>query len=276
MPLPASGPQLVMMLNILEKFDLGRMHDEHPLEYVHIVARAILLGFVERARHFGDPAFVDAPLERLLSDGYASEQASLLASDAALEVAGMAYREARTTTHVCVMDDDGNAVSLTHTLGSASGVVVPGLGFVFNNCMYQFNPNPGFPNSIAPGKSRLTGVTPTILLRDGAPWGAFGGLGGTRILTAILHTILNIVDLGLSPIEAVEAPRFHAESPWLELESRLSHAMGGRLQERGWRLRPSSRGYDKAFALAFAALRNGDGSMSGGSDPRGGGGIAYV
>jgi gamma-glutamyltranspeptidase / glutathione hydrolase len=176
---------------------------------------------------------------------------------------------------VCALDVDGNAVSLTHTLGSASAVITPGLGFIYNNCMYQFHPYPGHPNSIAPGKSRLTGICGTVVLKDGRPWLAVGALGGTRMQTAVLHTILNIVDHGRSPIEAVEAPRFVAESAWLEMESRLGE-FGPRLEAKGWRLRTSPRGYDLAFGLAFAALCHDDGSYLGGSDPRGGGGISFA
>jgi len=276
MPLPASGPQLAMMLNIFENLDLGDLHRADPAVYLHVVARVIQLCFSERARHFGDPEFTAPPLERLLSTDWAAAQLDLICGTDPIVVPGMDYLETKTTTNVCVIDSEGNAVAMTHTLGSASGVVVPGLGFVFNNCMYQYNPNVGTPNSIAPGKSRLTGICPTILLRDGAPWAAVGGLGGTRILTAVMHAILNVVDLGMTPTEAVDAARFHAESPWLELETRLLHAHREKLTGWGWKLRPSARGYDRAFAVAHIAMRDRDGTMRGGSDPRGGGGIAFA
>lgn len=276
MPLPASGPQLAMMLNIFENIDLGAVYKADPTLYVHVVARAIQLCFATRARYFGDPDYVTPPLDQLLSAKWAKEQIDRVCGTDPIEVPGMAYREARTTTNVCIIDAEGNAIALTHTLGSSSGVVTPGLGFVFNNCMYQYNPIPGTPNSIAPGKSRLTGISPTILLRDNTAWAAVGGLGGTRILTAVMHAILNVVDLRMTPTAALDAPRFHAESPWLELETRLAHAHGRRLSGWGWKLRPSTRGYDRAFAIGHMAIREADGSMSGGSDPRGGGGIAFA
>lgn len=276
MPLPASGPQLAMMLNILGRLDLHGIWNRDRARYVHVVARTIQLCFAERARHFGDPAFVDAPLSRLLSSDWAESQLEVVDGTDPIAVPGMDYLEPKTTTNVCVIDAQANAVAMTHTLGSASGVVVPGLGFVFNNCMYQYHPIPGNPNSIAPGKSRLTGITPTLLFRGGTPYAAVGGLGGTRILTAVLHTLLNLVDLEMTPTEAVDAPRFHAESPWLELETRLVHAHRAQLEAWGWRLRPSSRGYDRAFAIAHLAVRDASGHMNGGSDPRGGGGVAYA
>ncbi len=276
MPLPASGPQLVMMLNILEHFDLEALFEVDRSLFIHLVARTIQLCFAERAIHFGDPGFVSAPLERLLSSAWARDQLDFVCGSDDITVPGLDYLESRTTTNVCIIDNEGSAVALTHTLGSASGVVVPGLGFVFNNCMYQYNPIPGNPNSIAPGKSRLTGISPTILLKDGSPYAAIGGLGGTRILTSVFHSIVNLIDLKMSATEAVDAPRFHAESKWLELESRLSHAYKEELTNRGWHLRASPRGYDKAFAIAHIAIRNADGGFAGGSDPRGGGGIAFA
>jgi gamma-glutamyltranspeptidase / glutathione hydrolase len=95
--------------------------------------------------------------------------------------------------------------------------------------------------------------------------------------SAVLNTILELVDHGASPVEAVDAPRFHAESPWLEMESRLYCELGPALAQRGWRLRPSARGYEPlAFAQVFVALRERDGGFRGGSDPRGGGGIALA
>lgn len=276
MPLPASGPQLAQMLDVFSHLPLGRIHASDPQLYVHLVARTILAGFADRAQHYGDPNFTSPPLDLLRSPAYIEALLEKVCGDAPIAVPGLTYRESPTTTNVCVLDAEGNALAMTHTLGSASGVVVPGLGFVFNNCMYQYNPIPGSPNSIAPGKSRLTGITPTLLLRDGRPFAAIGGLGGTRILTAVMHTLLNVVDLAMTPTEAVDAPRFHAEGPWLELESRLTAGMGTYLKDKGWQLRPSARGYDRAFAIAHIALRDAEGRFKGGSDPRGGGGIAFA
>ena len=276
MPLPASGVQLVELLHTLEHFNLTTLYRDNPVQYIHIVARALLASFADRVRHMGDPRFVKAPVERLCSRDYGAELARLVAGDTPIKVESLSYRESPHTTHVCALDGEGNAVTLTHTLGSASGVVTPGLGFVYNNCMYQFHPMPGHPNSIAPGKSRLTGICGTLLLKHGRPWLALGALGGTRMPSAVLNTILGVVDHGMSPVEAVEAPRFNAESAWLEMESRLVCNYGAALAAKGWRLRPSPRGYDRAFALAFAAMRQEDGSFIGGSDPRGGGGISLA
>jgi gamma-glutamyltranspeptidase/glutathione hydrolase len=274
-PLPASGVQVIELLNILEHLDLATLRRESEARYVHLLGRAMLATFADRARFLGDPRFVDVPVERLVGKAHASDLAALVQGDQPITVESLGYVE-RHTTHVCVMDREGNAVSLTHTLGSASGVVTPGLGFIYNNCMYQFHPFPGHPNSIAPGKSRLTGAAPTLVFRDDAPWMALGALGGTRMPTAIVNTFLGIVEHGLRPVEAVDAPRFPAEGAWLEIESRLYWRLRDELEALGWRLRPSMKGYDRAFALVFCALRNEGGGFSGGSDPRGGGGLAVA
>ena len=153
-------------------------------------------------------------------------------------------------------------------------MVTPGLGFIFNNCMYQFHPFPGHPNSIAPGKSRITGAAPTLVLRDGQPWITVGAMGGTRMPTAIVNALLALIDQGRTPVEAVEAPRFHAEGPGLEMESRLYWRVHRELEALGWAVRSSLKGYDRAFAMVFLAMRSSKGAFSGGSDPRGGGGMA--
>ena len=275
-PLPASGVQVVELLHILEQFNLKTLWRDDEAGYIHLLSRAMLATFADRARFLGDPRFVEAPVARLLSKSYAAELAALVRGGQPITVAGLDYRESAHTTHNCVMDGDGNAVTLTHTLGSASGVVTPGLGFIYNNCMYQFHPYPGHPNSIAPGKSRMTGAAPTIVLRDARAWLTIGALGGTRMPTAIVNTILGIVEHGMRATEAVDAPRFHAEGPWLEMESRLYWRLHRELAALGWQLRASNKGYDRAFALAFLALADADGSFSGGSDPRGGGGVALA
>ncbi|MEP7206742.1 MAG: gamma-glutamyltransferase family protein [Casimicrobiaceae bacterium] len=275
-PLPASGVQVVELLHVLEQLDVAALRREGEAAYVHRVGRAMLATFADRARFLGDPGFVEVPIDRLVSTSHAAKVAALVRSDQPISVESLGYAESAQTTHNCVMDAEGNAVSLTHTLGSASGVVTPGLGFIYNNCMYQFHPFPGHPNSIAPGKSRMTGAAPTLVMRAARPWMALGALGGTRMPTAIVNALLAVVEQGMRPVEAVEAARFHAEGPWLEMESRLYWRLHRELESLGWKLRPSAKGYDRAFAMVFMAMRREDGAFAGGSDPRGGGGIAII
>jgi gamma-glutamyltranspeptidase / glutathione hydrolase len=277
-PPPGGGLQIIQMLNILEGFDLGRMDPQSPA-YVDLIGRVLQASFAERAEFLGDPEFQEIPWERFIDKGHAGELAAQIRRGEFFEipVPGGVQRvgDSPDTTHVSVCDSEGNAVGLTHTLGSASGVVTPGLGFTYNNAMHLFNPFPGYPNSIEPGKRRLTGMCPTILRKDGEPVFVAGAPGGTRIVSAVLHTILNVVDHGMSPVEAVTAPRWHCEGPVLELEARLYWNLAGELRDLGWtNIKRSTASFDRFFARSQCITRDPSGHLRGGSDPRGGGGLA--
>lgn len=277
-PPPGSGVQVIEILNILEEFDCGSLDHGEPA-YVELLARAMRLSFTDRSRYLGDPKFVDVPVDLFASKEHAAElraflgRAHLIAQDEARVSAGQP--ESLDTTHVTTVDEERNCVSLTHTLGSASGVVTPGLGFTFNNCMYQYDPLPGRPNSIEPGKARVTGISPTIVFRDGRPLLVVGAPGGTRILGAIAHTILNVLDHGMTVAEAVAAPRWHWEAATIDIEPRLYHHVREALEGKGLRLRSSRYSYDPSFARAHAIMIDpAGGRLKGGADPRGGGGVA--
>src|SRR5690606_18648447 len=116
------------------------------------------------------------------------------------------------TTHLTVIDADGNCVSMTHSLGMPSGVITPGLGFMYNGCMSVFDPRPGRAGSLAPGKSRFSAMCPTLVFRDGKLEIALGAPGGTQIVMGVLQAILNVVDFDMDMQSAVAAPRFSATS----------------------------------------------------------------
>ncbi len=273
---PSSGIQLIQLLNILEGLDLQSM-GHLSSHYIHHVARAMQISFTDRANFMGDPEFVDVPVERWISKEYAKECRQRVLSGEKIVVPKIKPRESSSTTHICVMDGEGNAVSLTHTLGSASGVITPGLGFTYNNCMYQYNPLPGHPNSIQPGKRRITGMAPTIVFRDNKPWMVAGGPGGTRILTAVMHTFINVVEFGLTAFEAVSAPRFQCEGEDIEMESRLYFLVRDELKAMGWKLAPSAYALDNGFARAYAIINRGENKgIEGGADPRAGGCAAIL
>src|SRR5439155_533618 len=138
-------------------------------------------------------SFVEVPTGRLADKEYAAAAARA--------------HDRSDTTHVCVVDDEGGAVSLTHTLGSASGVVTRGLGFGYNDYMNCFDPRPGRPNSIRAGKTRMTMMTPTMVFDGDKLRICVGAPGGTKIVTGILQTIVNVLDHEMTPVEAVSAPR---------------------------------------------------------------------
>ena len=269
-PPPGSGASLIEMLQILEHFPLGAL--EHGSSaHLDLVARAMAAAHQDREAWLGDPDFVDVPVERMVSRGRAEEWAGRLRAG---EFPGaVAASPPACTTHVSVHDEAGNAVSLTHTLGTGAGVVTPGLGFVWNNSMKLADPVPGRANSLAPGKARTTGMVPTILLRDGRPFLVVGAPGGSVIISSVLQTILNVVDFGMSPVEAVSAPRIHCEGGPILAEARIEGAVVRELVAMGHTVRHSPISYDPQQSRAHAIVIDG-GMARGGADPRGGGGVA--
>ncbi|RMF83730.1 MAG: gamma-glutamyltransferase, partial [Nitrospinota bacterium] len=271
-PPPGSGVILIEMLHILEHFPLSSYpHNAAP--YLDLVARAMAAAHTDRNRYLGDPEFVEVPVQKLLSPEHAGKWAEKIRS-------GYRFHQDTAsppscTTHLSVYDEAGNAVALTHTLGTGSGVVTPGLGFVYNNSMKLCDPIPGRPNSMAPGKARTTGMCPTIVLRGEEPFLIAGAPGGSVIISAVLQTILNVIDFGMSPVEAVSMPRIHCEGGPIHAEARLPEAVCRDLQALGHTVKQSPYSYDPTMARAQAILVE-NGSWKGGSDPRGGGGVAEV
>lgn len=216
---PHGGPTLAAILNILEGYDLAALGHNSP-DYIYLVSMAMKAAFADRNRLLGDPQFVDVPLDEMISKERAAEWRDAIDSGAPIDVARI-QPGSTSTTQVTVVDRHGNCVSLTHSLGTSSGAISPGLGFMYNNSMVNFYPYPGHPNSIAPGKGRTTGMTPTLVLRDGQPVLALGAPGATRIITAVLQTILNRLDFGMSVAEAVLAPRFDCQGNAITCHARI-------------------------------------------------------
>ena len=265
--LPGSGAQVIEILNLLEGYDLPSL--EHGrADHVELLGRAQILSFIDRRRYHGDPGFIDDPTDILVSKDRAAELRGFIDRRDLPPDVVEEPPEGPDTTHLSTADREGNCVALTHTLGSASGVVTEGLGFTWNNCMFQFNPVAGRPNSIAPGKARITGISPAIVLRDGQPILVTGAAGGTRILGAVQHTISNTVDFDMSALEAVSAPRWHWEDQLLELEPQLYHHLKEELEGRGLDVA------NDAFVAQLHAvgIDPDTGRLSGGPDPRGWGG----
>jgi gamma-glutamyltranspeptidase/glutathione hydrolase len=194
---------------------------------LHHYLEATKLAFADRNRHIGDPAYVDVPQARLLSDAHAARRACLITPTAVLPAptapdagcaataAGPASPENEVhTNHFVVSDARGNVVSYTNTIEQVggSGIVVPGRGFLLNNELTDFNftPTQGSapdPNLAAPGKRPRSSMSPTIVLRHGKPWLALGSPGGSTIITTVIQILINRVDLGMSLPDALAAPR---------------------------------------------------------------------
>jgi gamma-glutamyltranspeptidase/glutathione hydrolase len=179
--------------------------------------------------YLGDPAFVSNPLQRLLSPAYAAAIREHVDPERATPSQGVqpgiAPHESMQTTHYSVVDSQGNAVSVTYTLNGlfGSGVMPPGTGVMLNNEMDDFTVKPGVPNlfglvqdranDIQPGKRPLSSMTPTLVTRDGHVVMVLGSPGGSRIISIVLQVLLNVIDHGMQPQEAVDAPRIHHQ--WL-------------------------------------------------------------
>ena len=225
---PASGGILILqMLNILERYDLKADGPRSP-RTLHRVTEAMRRGFYSRATAIADPDFVEVPVERLVSKPYADELAKSI-GDKATPSASLApfpilAPEGAHTTHLSTLDAGGNAVAMTYTLeeGYGSKSVVEGAGFLLNNEMGDFNLIPGRTDStgrigtpanlIAPHKRMLSSQSPTIALKDGKVRLVTGSPGGRTIPNTTLWVVLNVLEFGLTPREAVDAPRSH--HPW--------------------------------------------------------------
>ncbi len=221
-PPPSSGGTTICeVLNILEGYDLKTL-GLRSARSVELLTAALGRGYADRNTFLGDPAFVANPLDRLLSKGYAAGIRAAIDAGAATPAAAPAGpREKAETTHYSVVDGTGNAVAVTYTINGyfGAGVIAPGTGFLLNNEMDDFTAKPGAPNlyglaqgaadAIAPGKRPLSSMAPSLIEKGGHVVLVLGSPGGSRIITTVLETIINIIDYGLSPAQAVEAPRLH-------------------------------------------------------------------
>jgi len=266
---PGGGVMLIEMLNILENFDLKAMGHNSP-DYIAALSEAMKIATVDKDKSVGDPRFVDIPMARLTSKDYAAEMAVRIRSGEKCKVPRFnpGGKQARDTTHISVADEHGNCVSITHSLGMPSGVVTPGLGFMYNGCMAVFDPRPGRTGSIAPGKSRFSAMAPTMLFDDDGPFLVIGAPGGTYITMGILQGILNAVDFGMDAQQAVSAPRICTTSDTIDITNRIQRRTEQALIERGYPVRRSPLGHH--FAGVHALRRTGTGSRAvwdGGADP---------
>lgn len=262
---PGGGIMLLEMLNILENFDLAAMEHDSP-DYIATVSEAMKIATVDKDRFVGDPRFVEVPVERLTSKAYAAEMAARIRSGEKTRVPRLnsGGKESKDTTHISVADEHGNCVAMTHSLGKPSGVVTPGLGFMYNGCMSVFDPRPGRTGSLAPGKSRFTAMAPTILFKDDAPFFVVGAPGGTDITMGVLQAILNAVDFGMNAQEAVSAPRFCTTSDTIDITNRITRKTERALRARGYPVRRSPLSYHFA---GVHALRKTAAGWDGGADP---------
>ncbi|MBB3464069.1 gamma-glutamyltransferase [Rhizobium sp. BK377] len=223
-PPPSSGGVIICeILNVLEGYPLSYF-GYGSAEAVHIMVEAMRYAYVDRNAALGDPDFIDNPVSKLLDRSYAASIRAKIdpyRAGTSANLKPLGGKESTETTHYSIIDDEGNAVAVTYTLNGSfgAGVVAPGTGVLLNNEMDDFTSKPGVPNlyglvqgeanAIAPKKTPLSSMSPTIVTKDGKPFMVIGSPGGSRIITITLEAILNVVDFGMDISQAVNAPRIH-------------------------------------------------------------------
>ena len=266
---PASGIGCIQMLQVLDQF--APLEPETPRTYV-LLASAMREAFAARLQSVADPDFVAVPVAELVSPDWARAAAERVkAGVVSKEVASVGGEG---TTHVSTYDADGNAVALTHTLGIFSGVIVPGTGIALNSGMDLFDPIPGGPNSIRPGKARVSGMAPTIVFDGWRPTIVSGAPGTNAIVTSVVQVIVGLVDGKLNPVEAVSAPRVHCEGGPVFVEGRVSRAARQALVHAGFDLREMPTNYAPGMGRNQVIQIDARGQFRGASDPRRDGGVA--
>ena len=229
-PPSSGGALLIQMLNMLENYDLQSM-ERNSTEFVHMMTEIQRLAYADRAIHLGDPDFWPNPIPMLTSKDYAKERLSLVSMKKATpstEIAAgeIILKESMETTHYSAMDKKGNIVGITTTINHSYGnkKIVDGAGFLLNNEMDDFSSKPGqqntygligyLANSIQPSKRPLSSMTPSLIIdKEGNRMMTIGAAGGSRIITAVLQTIISVIDHNLGIQEAIDLPRTHSQ--WL-------------------------------------------------------------
>ena len=284
-PPPSSGGVHVLeMLNLLENFDLKKMDGATR---THVIAEAMKLAFADRAYWLGDPDFVNVP-RGLVSKKYAAELAQKINLEHTTPVPAHGLPPdwqtdlfKKHTTHFCAADAEGNWVACTATINTSFGskVVIPGTGVTMNDQMDDFSIQAGVPNHfglvgadancVAPGKRPLSSMSPAMVFKNGQPVIALGAAGGPKIISAVLQEIVDMIDLGETPQQAVAAPRVHQQwSPdELYVEAKLPAELKKSLAARGHKITELP-----AVAVSQIVARSPDGkSFTGAADPRAGG-----
>jgi gamma-glutamyltranspeptidase / glutathione hydrolase len=265
-PPPGQGVAALEMLNILEGFDLGET-DPLSAERIHLEVEAKKLAFRDLYEKVGDPEFAEVPTGELISKEYAARQRARISADRAGVSASPAFGS--DTTYLCAVDAEGNGCSFINSLymGFGSGVVAEGTGVCLQNRGNAFRLDPGHPNALAPGKRPLHTIIPGLATRDGALWAVFGNMGGPMQPQGHTQLMVNLVDHGMSPQEAVDHPRHFHEGDTLLLEGRVPQSEVERLEGMGHNVEVGPNYVIPVGGAQIVRLLDG-GVRACGSDPR--------
>ena len=286
MTLPASGGIcLAQILKSIEPFDISKI-EHNSTKYIQLLTEAEKRSYADRAHYLGDIDFINVPIDSLTATSYINKRMETFSWDKATPSSEISHGkilgyESDETTHYSIVDQFGNAVSVTTTLntGYGSKVLVKGAGFFLNNEMDDFSSKPGTPNvyglvgskanAIAPEKRMLSSMTPTIVEKDNKLFMVVGTPGGSTIITSVLQNIINVVDYNMGMQEAVNQPRFHHQ--WLPDVIRMephsfSDATKKELEHLGYSILERN---SLIIGRVDAILVLPDGKLEGGADPRG-------
>ncbi len=277
LPPNTQGIATLMILNILENFDLPAI-GEGSAGYYHLIAEAIKLAFADRDRWVTDPTFIDIPVERLLSKEYASQRASQIDMQRATPDDQLAPGlDGGDTVYMCAVDDDGQVVSLIQSVyyEFGSAYMPPGTGILLQNRGSFFSLDPEKANVLAPGKRTFHTIIPAMALKDGVPVLAFGTMGGEGQPQSQVAMLTRMVDFGMNPQEAIEAPRWLFGRTWgqesrtLKLEGRIPDGIANELSRRGHDVE-MMMDWSQTMGHAQAIwIERETGVLNGAADPRG-------
>jgi len=271
-PPTGGGTHLVELLNILENYDLKKL-GHNSADYIHVFAEAQKMVMYDKAQNMADPDFYDVPVKSLTDKKYAEKLRNHIEPNKAkfdYKAPRWLSRQSNSTTHLSVVDKQGNIVALTHSINLwfGSGLTAEGTGIILNNHLADFASKSGVANSIEPKKRPVSSIAPTILLKDGKPFLTIGTPGGSRIIGALAQIIINIIDFDMSIDEAIEAPRIHSYKNTLHLEARIPEEIQIELKSWGHHLKIHSD-YDNYFGGAQGIIvDNKTGKLCGGADSR--------
>jgi gamma-glutamyltranspeptidase/glutathione hydrolase len=277
-PPNSSAAVLLLQLNLLEGFDL-RALGHNSAAYLHLVGEVMRVAIADRNGYIGDPDFTDVPIAKILSKEYAAERRKLISLARTIPAAAKpgAASVPHHTTHLTVVDREGNMVALTQTLGEwfGSGVVAGDTGVLFSNQMRHLHLDPKSPSRVEPGKRPRSNQSPTIVLKDGKPFMAIGTPGSDAIWQRLAQAIVNVVDFGMDIQQAISSPRMiygsfqetgtDIPAPTFEIESKVPTGVVAALKKKGYTMKVID---DDDGRLTGIVIDPVTGFRTGGADPR--------
>jgi gamma-glutamyltranspeptidase/glutathione hydrolase len=271
-PPNGQGLAALVALNIVEGYNLAAMDYFDPGRW-HVLIDAMRMGMADAARYVADPALVDVPVAGLLSHEYAAKRRAQIRPDGSVELVAPGQPEHRDTVYLTAADGQGNAVSFINSLyyGFGSGLVVPGTGICLQNRGACFTLEPGHPNALAGSKRPYHTIIPAMALRDGQLWLSFGVMGGFMQPQGHLQVLVNLIDYGLDPQQALNAPRFRVDErggPRVAIETGVPLKTRKALAALGHDVQPEAT-FAPGFGSGDIIARNPEtGALWGASDPR--------